>query len=132
MNDSVKRILFSIFWGVLGGLLMAIVLLWLMVANSFVIRNAQFVLIAIVAFAAPMCMNFLHEKGVSVVLTQIIMVILSFVITLLYGNYTGLASNLAGKYSGFFSSVFHASVILHGCGVVGILASAIGRKIRKK
>lgn len=132
MSDSVKRILFSVFAGVLGGLLMAILLLWLMTANSFVIVDAQFVLIVLIAFAAPMCMNFLKEKGLSVLLAQIIMVVLSFVIMLLYANSVGSASNLAGKYSSFVSSVFHAAVILHGAGALGIAVSLISRKIGKK
>lgn len=132
MSDSGKRILFSIFAGVFGGLLMAIVLLWLLIANSFAIANAQFILIVIVAFALPLCMNFLKEKGFNVLISQIVMVILSFLITVLYAGYTGMASNLAGKYNSFFSSVFNASLILHLFSVAGIIVSAVGRKIRKK
>ena len=132
MSDSVERILFSVFAGVLGGLLMAILLLWLMIANSFVISNAQFVLIVLIAFAAPMCMNFLREKGFNVILAQIVMVALSFLITVLYARSVGMASNLAGKYSGFFSSVFNATLILHGAAVIGIIVPVTGRKIRKK
>lgn len=132
MSESVKRILFSIFAGIFAGLLMAILLLVLMIANGFAVNNVQFVCIAIIAFALPMCVNFLERRGFSVLLCQIVMIVLSFLITLLYGNYTGMASNLAGKYSSYFSSVFRASLILHLFSAAGAVVSAIGRKISKK
>ncbi|MBR2825542.1 MAG: hypothetical protein IKE51_04695 [Solobacterium sp.] len=88
MNEEtpsrVKEILFSIVMGMVLGILMSGILVFLIRYSDYKMYSISFWLILIVACVLPLCFDFLEKRGFSLWIVELIMIGISFVIVLLY------------------------------------------------
>lgn len=111
----------SIIVGSLFGILMAVLVLYLMSSCLYAIFSIGFWISVVIVCALPHCFYTVKHDGYQPTISVIIMVILSYVITLLYGN---VVSN-ASQYSNIISNIFLISTVLHVLCFVSILIRLI-------
>jgi hypothetical protein len=120
MSDHTKLLLIQFFSGACGGIFMAIIVLWMMISNSFVMNGIGFMLSMIVTACLPQCLRFVRKWTISVWVPELVMTAVSFCICFLYsGAVTG--SELASGHTGIFSMVVCDAAVLHLCALGAVL-----------
>ncbi len=114
MSDNTRRNLISILIGLGTGLFMSILVLYMMITSYFNIMSLSFVLTVTAACAVPFCLTFLRKTEWNVFLAQIVMILTSFAITVIYGFYVTYAGETVSAYSSFWTQVLAASALAHG------------------
>ena len=129
MKEIGKAVLLSAAAGICGGLLMALLLLYMMISTVFTAGGPAFVLELIVAAALPLCLNIFRNQGIMLRSTQMLMIIVSFTITLYYAGYVTASAD----FPNMNAAIITLSAILHGVSLLSVLISAcIRRFILKK
>lgn len=124
MSDDTKRKIISSLIGLGTGLFMSILVLYMLITNFFTIASFSFVLIVLAGCAAPLCLSFLRKTEWNIFLSQCVMIVTSFVITLLYGMYVNSALAVYG-FSSIFLQVLSSSAIVHGLSFVTTVLSEL-------
>ena len=124
MNQDKSKIIISCLAGAAAGLGMALLVLFVLSANSFTFSAAGFLAIAVMAFFLPMCLSVLGNLGLSITPAQLFMTAVSMLICALYAYYVGNASG----YSGFNNTLVKLPLYLHGMALAGTAVSAYIRR----
>jgi hypothetical protein len=128
-----KKILFSTGIGLGLGLIMSILVLYMMTASIFTVQSLAFVISLIAVCAFPLCAGVVRKyEEISVLIIQIVMILTSFVITLIYGSYVGHSEALTGIYNNLFLRVLLVSSLQHGIALITVLISAGIHKLYEK
>lgn len=110
----------SVAAGMLGGVLMALVMLYMMIHMSFRLEGFSAVIAVILSAALPLCFGFVKRLNLSASLFETAAVISSFLITLLYGTVAGNPADLAAENT-LLQEVLPMSAILHGCALAAVV-----------
>lgn len=86
MNESgnIKYILFSIIMGMVLGILMAGIIIFLMRYSDYKLYSFSFWLILLITCVLPFCVDFLEKRGFSLWIVKLIMIGISLGVVLLY------------------------------------------------
>lgn len=131
MSEKTKTTLISVLLGLGTGLFMSIAILYMLILDFFQIATVSFAVTVILACAIPQCLDFLRKRETfSVFLIQSVMILTSFLITMIYGVYMSTISSSVSVYSSsLWTSVGAASLIVHGCAFgVTLLLELAARK----
>lgn len=123
MSDKTKQNLISVLIGLGAGVFMCLLVLNMMIACFFDMASISYDLILVAAAAVPLCLSFLKKWEWNVLLIQIVMIVTSFVITMIYGFYVTYAGSIS-QYSVFWVQVAKASALVHGVSLAVSLVSA--------
>ena len=124
MNSYLKKTLLTVLTGACGGVLMALLLLYMMIATVFTTGGIGFILELIVAAAFPLCLNIVRNQGIMLKTSQILMIVVSFFICLTYSGYVTATSD----FPNMNAAIIVLAAILHGAALLAVLISAGVRK----
>ena len=129
MKKYGKQVLLTTAAGVCGGLLMALLLLYIMISTVFTTGGPGFVLELIVAAALPLCLNIVRNQGIMLRSTQVLMIAVSFTVCLNYAGYVRATAD----FPNMNAAIIVLSAILHGASLLSVLVTAgVRRFILKK
>jgi hypothetical protein len=117
--------------GICGGILMAVLLLYMMIINTFRISNISFLPILAAACAFPLCIELIDEDVMYKGTARSIMILVSFAISLLYGKIVSDNLSIEGQGAQLFKAVLTCSAVLHGSSMaVSLLKVIVNRRKR--
>ena len=129
MNEYLKKTLLTRATGICGGLLMALLLLYMMISTVFTTGGIGFILELIAAAAFPLCLNIVRNQGILLKTSQVLMIAVSFAVCM---KYAGIATPTA-EFPNMNAAIIVLTAILHGAALLSILmAAGIRRFILKK
>lgn len=95
-----RKKVYSILLGIGAGLIMAVILLYIMISTGFILDGFEKAVVFVIAGALPSVLQiFYRNDHFSIFLSQMTMIIVSLVITLIYGVYVSNASILVRTYA---------------------------------
>ncbi len=115
-----KTNILSILMGLLGGVLMALIMLYMMIRISFTLKGWNAVLALLLAMAVPLCFGFVRKLNLSASLCETAAVITSFLITCLYALAAGRPADLEAENT-LLQEVLPASALLHGAALAAVV-----------
>ena len=117
--DNKKRNVMSVLSGLLAGVVMALMMLYIMMLSDFKIVTVTLILQLLVACALPLCLQFLKKQKLSVLVAGTVMIVLSFLITVLYGFVVDRQLEYRAV-DAFISRVILLTSLLHGSALVSL------------
>ena len=87
MKKYIRPVLLTLFGGIGGGIVMALLILYMMITTVFTTGGIGFILELVVAAALPLCLNIIRGQGIWLKTAQLLMVVVSFTITMYYAGY---------------------------------------------
>ena len=111
-KKQLRELLTSIFAGLAAGIFMATILLFVM--NHFQIysfSSLAWILLVIIGMPLPWCLDFLKDRGFSILRMELITVVVSFVITFLYVE--TISRNALAK-----QNLTNLMLVVHACSFV--------------
>ena len=120
MNTYLKKTLVSLAAGICGGLLMALLLLYMMISTVFTTGGIGFILELIVAAAFPLCLNIVRNEGILLKTAQVLMIAVSFTICLYYAGYVTATAD----FPNMNAAIIVLAAILHGVSLLSVLIAA--------
>lgn len=124
MNEKLKTVLMTLGCGIGGGLIMALLLLYMMISTVFTYGGIGFILELIVAAALPLCLNVVRNEGIWLKTAQFLMVAVSFAITMYYAGYVSAPAD----FPNLNAAIITVSAILHAVSLGSFLIAAGVRK----
>lgn len=124
MKKYMKPVLMTLGCGIGGGLLMAVLLLYMMMATVFTAGGFGFILEVIVAAALPLCLNVVRNEGIFLKTAQFLMVAVSFTICMYYAGYVSAPAD----FPNLNAAIIMVSAILHAVSLGSFLIAAGVRK----
>ncbi len=97
--------------GSISGILMSMLVLYLMKSSLYTLFSLGFWLSVVIICALPHCLYVVKKEGYEPTIAVLIMLILSFVITLLYANIVSRTG---------FMNIFDYSLVLHSFALVSV------------
>jgi hypothetical protein len=129
MKRYIRPVLLTLGCGAAGGIVMALLLLYMMISTVFTTGGIGFILELLVAAALPLCLNVVRNEGIMLKTAQFLMVAVSFTITLYYAGYVSAPADFANMNA----AIIVLSAILHGVSLASFLiAAGIQKFILKK
>lgn len=128
LKDYYRKIFTSLAAGIGGGILMAVILLYMMIATVFTTNGMPFFLEAAVAMAFPLCLNLFDQKEIMRKTAQFLMISVSFAITQYYAGYASPTAD----FPNMNAAIYLCSAILHGLSLLAFAVSAIYSRIQKR
>ena len=110
----------SVLMGILGGILMSFVILHVMRSMSFHLSGFSILPAVLAACALPLCYGFVRKMNLSASLTEVFAVLISFLITILYGMAAGKPADIAAENT-LIRDLLPLSALLHGCAMVTVV-----------
>ena len=83
MEDK-RKLIYSIFFGIAGGVLLALLLLFVIHLADVRLWNASLLILCVMAAALPMCLSFLHQLNFYEGLLRYVMLGISYLICTAY------------------------------------------------
>jgi hypothetical protein len=120
MKKYGKMVLLTLSAGICGGLLMALLLLYMMISTVFTTGGPAFVLELIVAAVLPLCLNIFRNQGIMLRSTQMLMIIISFTVCMYYAGYVTATAD----FPNMNAAIIVLSAILHGVSLLTVLITA--------
>jgi len=121
-----NKLMGSVFFGILGGLLMSIVLLYMLVGIGFVYSDMMFILCVICGISLPWCLMVLNKyEWINVWVSQVLMVVISFVIILIYGIFMQSSVDVDVN---MFKLIMICDGLIHGLSLLPILMRRLFKK----
>ena len=124
MNKYLRPVLMTLACGIGGGILMALLLLYMMITTVFTTGGLGFVLELLVAAALPLCLNVVRNEGIFLKTAQFLMVAVSFTISMYYAGYVSAPADFANMNA----AIIVVSAILHAVSLASFLIAAGIRK----
>lgn len=129
MKKYLKAFFLTMLCGAGGGIVMALLILYMMISTVFTTGGIGFILELITAAALPLCLNIVRKQGIWLKTAQLLMVAVSFTITLYYADYVSAPADFANMNA----AIIVLSAILHAVSLGSFLiAAGIRRFILKK
>lgn len=101
---------------------MSILLLYMMIASYFDIASLSYWLTVAAACAVPLCLLPLRKKT-NIVLMQCVMIIVSFIITMIYGSYVTANGAVILRDVSMLGAIMEASAIAHGLSLITVFVA---------
>lgn len=124
MKSMIKPVLMTLGCGIVGGLLMAVLLLYMMISTVFTTGGIAFILEMIAAAALPLCLNIVRNEGIKLKTAQFLMVGISFAICMYYAGYVSAPAD----FPNMNAAIIVVSAILHAVSLGSFLIAAGIRK----
>ncbi len=115
-----KANILSVLMGILGGILMSFVILYIMRGLSFHLSGLRILPAVLAACALPLCYGFVRKMNLSASLTEVFAVLTSFVITILYGLAAGKPADITTENT-LIKDILPLSALLHGCAMIAVV-----------
>lgn len=129
MKKYIKPVMTTLLCGIGGGVVMALLILYMMIATVFTTGGIGFILEIIVAAALPLTLNIMRNQGILLKTAQFLMVAVSFAISLYYAGYVSAPADFANMNA----AIIFVSAILHAAALGSFLfAAGIRKFILKK
>lgn len=125
-----KRLLTTIIVGLMGGILMAALLLYMMLVNGFRLFNIGFFLCLAAGIAFPLCLGLVEEDVMSVFGAQCILLVVSMLIIFFYAFVVSNSLAASGRENAVFQLVLEYACIIHGASLA--VSFLINMKKKKK
>lgn len=115
-----KTNILSILMGLFGGVLMALIMLYMMIRLSFSLKGWNAAAAVLLAAAVPLCFGFVRKLNLSASLCETSAVITSFLITCLYAAAAGRPADLNAGNT-LLQEVLPMTSLLHGAALAAVV-----------
>ncbi|MBR4162447.1 MAG: hypothetical protein IKR11_02925 [Solobacterium sp.] len=123
-----KYVLTTVIVGILGGILMAALLLYMMLVNGFRLFNIGFFLCLAAGIAFPLCLGLVEEDVMSVFMAQCILLAVSMLIIFFYAFVVSNSLAASGRENAVFELVLKYAFIIHGAALAVSLLVSLRKK----
>jgi len=123
-----RYLLTTVIVGILGGILMAALLLYMMLVNGFRLFNIGFFLCLAAGIAFPLCLGLVEEDAMSVFMAQCILLAVSMLIIFFYAFVVSNSLAAAGRENAVFELVLKYAFIIHGAALAVSLLVSLRKK----
>ena len=113
MKEYRLAVISSIVVGVCCGILLAVILLFMMLQNNFVLFNMSFWISLIVVVAIPFCLLVVKRFGLSYFIVCMCMLGVSFLVSIIYASIVGKSSSQYFADTHVFQDIMIMTLIYH-------------------
>lgn len=118
MQNKAKGKVVCILTGILAGVLMALIMILVMQETGYSLSHGSFAIAVCISAALPWCTHLLKSHGFSMALVQFVMIVSSYLITLLYGYM--ISSGTSAFKTTFTQIVIYVSIV-HAVSLISVI-----------